>query len=66
MYGASEKIVGEWFKRTGRRKEIFLSTKFGIRKNDPTFGHDSSPEYCKKAIAESLEILQTDYIDLCK
>ncbi|KAJ6626098.1 NADP-dependent oxidoreductase domain-containing protein [Mycena sp. CBHHK59/15] len=34
VYGASEAIIGKWFKTTGRRGEIFLSTKFGAK--DPT------------------------------
>ncbi|PFH44832.1 hypothetical protein AMATHDRAFT_10675 [Amanita thiersii Skay4041] len=30
IYGDSEDLVGKWFKRTGKRDEIFLATKFGI------------------------------------
>ena len=66
MYRDSEELVGKWFKRTGKRGEIFLATKFGFIKGDPQFNNDSSPEYCKKACAESIRILGTDYIDLCK
>jgi aryl-alcohol dehydrogenase-like predicted oxidoreductase len=29
MYRDNEDLLGAWFKRTGRRKEIFLATKFG-------------------------------------
>ena len=31
VYGphTNEKLIGKWFKDTGRRKEIFLATKFG-------------------------------------
>ncbi|KAE8448943.1 hypothetical protein EG329_008739 [Mollisiaceae sp. DMI_Dod_QoI] len=31
MYQDSEDLVGKWFKRTGKRDEIFLATKFGNR-----------------------------------
>jgi aryl-alcohol dehydrogenase-like predicted oxidoreductase len=27
MYGDSEELVGKWFKRTGKRNDIFLATK---------------------------------------
>jgi aryl-alcohol dehydrogenase-like predicted oxidoreductase len=27
MYQDSEELVGKWFKRTGKRNEIFLATK---------------------------------------
>lgn len=66
LYGDSEALVGKWFKRTGKRSQIFLATKFGFIKGDPSFSVDSSAEYCKKACAESLRLLGTDYIDLCK
>jgi aryl-alcohol dehydrogenase-like predicted oxidoreductase len=58
--------VGKWFKRTGKRDQIFFSTKFGFIKGDKNFAVDSSGEYCKKACAESLRILGIDSIDLCK
>jgi len=65
MYGDSEDLIGKWFKRTGKRSEIFLATKFA-NKTLPGGGHavDSSPEYCKEACAKSLERLGIDTIDL--
>lgn len=66
MYGDSEAVIGKWFKRTGKRDQIFLATKFGFIKGDPQYNTDSSPEYCLKACAESLRILDIDYIDLCE
>jgi aryl-alcohol dehydrogenase-like predicted oxidoreductase len=65
MYGDNEALLGKWFKRTGKRDQIFLATKFGYIKGDPTFSTDSSPEYCLKACAESLSLLGIDQIDLC-
>ena len=64
IYGDGEEMLGKWFKRTGKRNEIFLATKFGIKEAIPNIVLDSSAAYCKKACAESLERLGIDYIDL--
>ncbi|CAG9954630.1 unnamed protein product [Clonostachys rosea f. rosea IK726] len=65
MYNDNEELIGKWFKRTGKRDQIFLATKFGIVKNVPDYSKvDSSAAYCRKACEESLRILGTDYIDL--
>lgn len=29
FYGDNEDLIGKWFKKTGKRKDIFLATKFG-------------------------------------
>ncbi|KAF7320846.1 Aldo-ket-red domain-containing protein [Mycena chlorophos] len=66
-YGASERLIGEWFASTGRRSEIFLASKFGAapRPDGPHKGKPSSdPESIVRAIEDSLKTLQTDYIDL--
>ncbi|MCJ1373879.1 hypothetical protein MMC20_005109 [Loxospora ochrophaea] len=65
LYGDSEVLLGKWFKRTGKRNEIFLVTKFGNH-HLPNGGREirNDPEYIRKAVAESLERFQTDYIDL--
>lgn len=57
--------MNKWFKRTGKRDQIFLATKFGFVKGSKTFATDSSAAYVKKACEESLRILGIDYIDLC-
>ncbi|KAK7229842.1 hypothetical protein V2G26_002012 [Clonostachys chloroleuca] len=65
MYNDNEELLGKWFKRTGKRDQIFLASKFGIVKNVPDYSKvDSSAAYCRKACEESLRILGTDYIDL--
>ncbi|KAF3397430.1 Aldo-keto reductase yakc [NADP] [Talaromyces pinophilus] len=64
LYGDGEELLGKWFKRTGKRDKIFLATKFAFVKGSPNFAVDSSAAYCKKACAESLKLLGTDYIDL--
>jgi aryl-alcohol dehydrogenase-like predicted oxidoreductase len=54
IYGDAEDLVGKWFTRTGKRKEIFLTGKFGFV--DVTTGAVSSKgDYAKEAIEESLK-----------
>ncbi len=48
------------FKRSGKRNEIFLTSKFGITPN----GARGDPEYVKEQCAKSLERFGVDYIDL--
>jgi aryl-alcohol dehydrogenase-like predicted oxidoreductase len=66
MYGphTNEELVGRAI--AGRREEVFLATKFGIRieGDPPRRSIDGSPEYVRKACAGSLERLKTDHIDL--
>ena len=65
-YGATEKIIGTWFKKTGNRDKVVLASKIAgggdytahIRNG----GLDG--ENIKDAIEKSLKRLQTDYIDL--
>ncbi|OBT74050.1 hypothetical protein VF21_07802 [Pseudogymnoascus sp. 05NY08] len=76
VYGDSEELIGKWFKRTGKREEIFLVTKFGNRVSKEALSSgnavdamkartiDSTPEYCLEACEESLKKLGVDYIDL--
>ncbi len=66
MYGDSEDLLGRWFKRTGKRHEIFLATKFG-NYTDPETGVRSAkndPEYARQACDRSLKRLGIDQIDL--
>jgi len=65
MYGDSEVLLGKWFKRTGKRSEIFLTTKFGNHVT-PEGGREirNDADYIRSSVAESFEKLQTDYIDL--
>ncbi|KAJ7176982.1 Aldo keto reductase [Mycena filopes] len=61
MYGDSEDLIGKWFKRTGKRADIFLATKFGFR---PDLSIDGSPEYVVAAVKSSLTRLGVESIDL--
>jgi len=66
VYGPfkNEMLVGRAIK--GRRKKVFLATKFGIlRSEDPNYrGVCGRPEYVKKSCDGSLKRLGVDEIDL--
>ncbi|KAK7052003.1 Aldo/keto reductase [Favolaschia claudopus] len=63
IYGDSEEVLGKWFKKTGKRSDIFLATKFGF-----TLGADKlingTPEYARQALEKSLSSLGMDSVDL--
>lgn len=60
--GESERIIGKWMKERGNRKDIILCTKAGMDMGQG--GIDISEKHIKKSIDDSLNRLQTDYIDL--
>ncbi len=70
MYGphTNERLVGRAIK--GRRDEVFLATKFGIKLEldeaggPPVRSIDGSPEYVHRACAGSLQRLGVEQIDL--
>jgi len=64
MYGSghNERVVGRAI--AGRRDEVVLATKFGIRRDGGERSIDGSPEYVKRACEASLERLGVDHIDL--
>ncbi|KZT35662.1 aldo-keto reductase, putative [Sistotremastrum suecicum HHB10207 ss-3] len=65
IYGNNEDIIGEWFKKTGRRKEIFLATKFAFTSTeDGSYLIRGDPEYVHEACDRSLKRLGIDTIDL--
>jgi aryl-alcohol dehydrogenase-like predicted oxidoreductase len=63
IYGGtkSEEYMGEAL--VGRRDQIILATKFGIRIDDARPG-GASPDYIRRSAEDSLKRLKTDYIDL--
>ena len=52
------------FKKTGKRNEIFLATKFGGGSGDPNRIIKADPEYVHEAFNKSLSRLGVDYVDL--
>ena len=65
-YGETERIIGTWFKKTGLRDKIILASK--IAGPGAYTKHIRSTGFSKDALIEaldqSLNRLQTDYIDL--
>lgn len=65
-YAETERIIGNWFKKTGNRDQVVLASKIAgsgdytahVRTNG------FSPSALKEAVNNSLKRLQTDYIDL--
>ena len=60
--GESETILGEWLAKSGKRKDVVLATKVGMKMGDG--GQGLSREYIVREAEASLRRLQTDYIDL--
>jgi aryl-alcohol dehydrogenase-like predicted oxidoreductase len=60
--GESETIIGNWVKKSGNRDNVIIATKVGSE-----MAHDKkglSKTWIKQAVEDSLQRLQTDYIDL--
>lgn len=65
-YAETERIIGNWFEKTGNRHQVVLASKIAgtgdytahIRTNG------FSPDALKDAVNQSLKRLKTDYIDL--
>jgi aryl-alcohol dehydrogenase-like predicted oxidoreductase len=60
--GQSERTLAKALE--GKRSEIIIATKFGVRAEKGKTFYDNSPEYIEKALHSSLKRLSTDYIDL--
>lgn len=67
--GETERIIGNWFKKSGKRDKVIMATK--ITGKSEGFRHvrgGNLPTYDRKnieyAIDQNLKRLQTDYIDL--
>ena len=62
--GRSERIIGEYLNESGLRRDIVISTKGGHPDLSDMDLSKISPEGVWKDLNESLEYLNTDYIDL--
>ncbi|MBA6151657.1 aldo/keto reductase [Gelidibacter maritimus] len=65
-YADTERIIGNWFEKTGHRDKVVLASKIAgpgeYTAHIRTTGF--SPEAIKDAVNKSLKRLKTDYIDL--
>lgn len=67
-WGQTERIIGTWFQATGKRKDIFLASKvagpaaFAAHIRNGNLGF--APVQIDEALGQSLDRLQTDYLDL--
>ncbi|WP_026978520.1 NADP(H)-dependent aldo-keto reductase [Flavobacterium tegetincola] len=65
--GSTEKIIGSWLKKSGKRDQIVLATKIAGPNRGLEFIRDDlrfNAETIRLSIEKSLQRLQTDYIDL--
>jgi aryl-alcohol dehydrogenase-like predicted oxidoreductase len=60
--GESETIIGNWFKRSGKRDKVVIATKVGSE--IPGQGKGLSKAWIMRQVEASLQRLQTEHIDL--
>ncbi|MEM1119560.1 MAG: NADP(H)-dependent aldo-keto reductase [Bacteroidota bacterium] len=66
-HGSTEKVIGTWFKKNGKRDKVILATKIGGASPNLTWlrgPEDFSRRAIFLALEKSLKRLQTDYVDL--
>lgn len=66
-YADTERIMGTWFKKTGKRDQIVLASKIAGSGAYTAHIRDHehfSPKHLREALEGSLKRLQTDYLDL--
>lgn len=66
-YADTERILGTWFQKTGKRDEIILASKIAGSGDYTAHIRDHehfSPKHLRAALEGSLKRLKTDYIDL--
>ena len=60
--GESETIIGNWFRRSGKRDQVVLATKVGMEMSPEESGLSRSAIF--RSVEDSLRRLRTDHIDL--
>ncbi len=62
--GLSERVIGRWFQRDGRRDEVVLATKFRFTMGSGPNRSGASRYRIRRCVEDSLRRLGTDRIDL--
>lgn len=65
--GSTEKIIGSWLKKSGKRDQVILATKIAGPNRGLEFIREDlsyNSKTLKNSVDKSLQRLQTDYIDL--
>ena len=62
--GLSERVIGNWFSKGGRRDDVVLASKFRFKMGDPPNNTGASRYRIMRCVEDSLRRLQTDRIDL--
>lgn len=64
--GSTEQYIGNWLKKSGKREKVVLATKIAGPRNIPYIRDNMSLDRrnVHQAIDDSLQRLQTDYVDL--
>ncbi|SFS79274.1 aldo/keto reductase [Paenibacillus sp. 453mf] len=65
IYGPrrSEELIGQVIKELGARNQVVIATK-GAHDENNNYAPNNSPSFLKQQVEDSLNRLQTDYIDL--
>ena len=66
-YGETERIIGNWFKKTNKREKVVIATKVCGNTSNKYIrggGNNFGKKKISDALEESLKRLKTDYIDL--
>jgi len=62
--GLAERVIGNWFEKTGRRDDVVLATKFRFEMGEGPNASGASRYRIVKTVEDSLRRLKTDRIDL--
>ena len=60
--GESESVIGRWLKQRGGRERVVIATKVGM--DMPGLGEGLAAAQIERSVEDSLQRLQTDYVDL--
>ena len=65
-FGASEQLLGRALRDDldKRRDEVVIATKGGLRMTDDGLIRDSSPDFLRGGVEDSLRSLRVDYVDI--